>query len=212
MAGRVTRLLRSGKVTVDLKNREWKDSTPDTNSTPLHLIIGDSMASHLGLPNTLVIARGGLKTKDVPDLLHNKSHVIHPNNYHRCETVTLVVGTNDIDPRNPLQELDILELLCEFNQLVMDLRNLFPNARLAIMNILPRSTTHPEGRMRIDCFNSVMQERIERKPHATWIKLFRELLTPKGDLNMTYYSRGCLHLSPQGTEMMKRSIMEFQQF
>ena len=89
------------------------------------------MASSIDIPNTITIARGGLTTREVLSLLSDKYHILHPDKYHRCNTVTLVVGTNDIEPRDPPQGWDTLELLHEFDQLVTDLMHLFPQARFA---------------------------------------------------------------------------------
>ena len=71
--------------------------------------------------------------------------------------------------------------MLQLDQLVSDLIDTFPKARIGVMNILPRDTYHPEGMSRISCFNSVMMERVTRQRYTTWIPLFRDLITPNGE-------------------------------
>ena len=194
----------------------FQPDSVDATSTPVykagceHLILGDSLVKGLNVHNSLHICRGGIHPKDVLPLLQSASDKLHPDSYHDVRTVTLIVGTNalNVDPHsNPVPLLDVIS---DYKKLVSDLRALFLNARIGLLNVIPRAYSCRETVSRIEQFNTLFSRHInELFPGITWIRLFWEFLDQFGFLREDLYGRKGLHLNFKGKRLMSEAIVGF---
>ena len=67
--------------------------------------------------------------------------VPHPSPYADIRSVTRVVGTN---VNSPNKGMPILDVVFDYEKLVHELIELFPNARIGLYNVLPRAYTCQE--------------------------------------------------------------------
>ena len=98
---------------------------------------------------------------------------------------------------------------CE--NLAVNLRKLFPNARIRLFNVLPRSYTCVETRNRISLFNTIFDEHVSRRMKGvSWLRLYWEFLDNYGYLRDDLYGRNGVHLKGKGKSIMARCIKNFQ--
>ena len=179
---------------------------------PQNLLIGDSMVKGLQVPNTIKICKGGIHPRDVLGLLPGSTDILPPQSYDNIRTVTLIVGTNAINVNGHSKPTPLLEVIADYKALVSDLHKLFPNARLGLLNIIPRTYTCRETLFRIEHFNSLFSRHIcEIVPGVVWIRLYWEFVNDYGYLRQDLYGKDGLHLNFRGKKLMSRAIISFQQ-
>ena len=109
-------------------------------------------------------------------------------------------------------------ILCHFwrslkiiKKLVCGLRELFPNARIGLFNVIPRSYSCRETVFRIEEFNTLFSRHISEIVNGvTWIRLYWEFVNSFGYLRRELYGRKGLHLNFEGKKLMSKSIIGFQ--
>ena len=181
-------------------------------SPPQHIIIGDSMVKGLQVPNTIHICKGGIHPKQVLPLLPSSDDILPPDSYDHVRTVTLIVGTNALNVASHSKPIPLLEVISDYSALVTDLRKLFPNARLGLLNVIPRVYTCRETLFRIEMFNSLFSRHItEIVPGVIWIRLYWEFVNEYGYLRQDLYGKNGLHLNFKGKKLMSSSIVNFQE-
>ena len=184
---------------------------PLPNNPPKHLIIGDSLVKCLEVPGSVSICKGGIYPADVLSLLPGSTDIIHPNDYHRLKTVTVVVGTNALNVTRPGKEMALLDVVEDYERLIHNLRTFFPNAKIGLYNVIPREYTCTATRDRIIMFNTIFEQHVvPRLKRVFWIHQFREFLDNRGMLREDLYGRLGIHLKPKGKAMMAKCIRGFQ--
>ena len=179
--------------------------------SPKHLIIGDSMVNGLRVHGSVCIFKGGICPNEVLRLLPGCMDILHPNNYVEIRSVTLVVGTNALNVNSPNKGMPLLDVVFDYEKLVHELMQLFPNARIGLYNVLPRAYTCQETRARIEMFNTTFNEHVApRLKNVVWIRHYCEFLDQWGNLRYDLYGKRGLHLKPKGKAMMTRTIKNFQ--
>ena len=106
-----------------------------------HLIIGDSLVKGLRVPGSISICKGGIRPGELLQLLPGSTDILHPNEYEAIRTITVIVGTNALNVKSPGKGMPLLDVVYDFEKLIHDLKDLFPQARIGLYNILPRSHT-----------------------------------------------------------------------
>ena len=177
-----------------------------------HLIIGDSMVKGLQVPGSIKICKGGIHPNQVLGLLPSSTDLLPPESYDQLKTVTLIVGTNSLDVNDKSRPIPLLEVISDYKALISDLRKLFPNARIGLMNVIPRAYSCRETLHRIELFNTLFLRHInELIPGAIWIKLYWEFVNEFGYLRQDLYGRKGIHLSYSGKKLMAKNIVYFQE-
>lgn len=181
---------------------------------PLHLIIGDSLASGTeSIPRSITFTKGGLHINQVMRLLESQTQALGTYTYPLICSVTLIVGTNDLQQRRADNNLGLLQILNDFNHLLEQLRIKFTNASIGVLNIMPRTITSRDGVSRITLFNGVIADRVLRLAKVRWICLYEELLNPTSrHINKKYYKRDELNLNAIGRGILNSRIREFHSF
>ena len=178
---------------------------------PKHLIIGDSMARGLKVPdNCAIICKGGIRPDQVLQLLPGSMDILHPDIYDDIETVTLVAGTNALNIYKPGKGMPLLDVIEDYEKLIYDIKKLFPNAKLGLFNVLPRVYTCTETCRRIEIFNTIFELTSKRLQNVVWIHLYSEFLDNLGYLRRDLYGVRGIHLKPKGKALMVKSIRKFQ--
>lgn len=179
---------------------------------PQHLVIGDSLVKGLRVPGSLSICKGGIRPDELLQLLPGSTDILHPNEYEDIRTVTVIVGTNALNVKSPGKGMPLLDVVEDFEKLIHDLKDLFPQARIGLYNILPRSHTCMETVDRIELFNKIFKDHVaNRLNNVFWIDHFWEFLDNRGSLRDDLYGRLGIHLKGKGKGMMARCIRSFQQ-
>ena len=185
-------------------------SEPKCESSPRHLVIGDSLVRRIELANSITICKGGAKPKDI--IKHIRQHgikLISYEQYQFIETVTICCGTNSIG--NP--RINMESIKSDYDMLLREIISLFPNARIALFNIPPRSYSSPIVVNRIFEFNNFLFHISQScYPNISFINLFREFILPNGYINKRFYSWDLLHFSLQGYDIVMGRISEFQRY
>ena len=125
-----------------------------------NVIIGDSLVKGLDVPNTLHLCKGGIHPKEVlTHIIPIPKDVLPPESYSHVKTLTLIVGTNalNVDSYEPTPLLDVIK---NYENLVRELRSMFPNAQIALFNVIPRMYTTKETLHRIEIFNTFVSAHI----------------------------------------------------
>ena len=177
-----------------------------------HLIIGDSMVKGLQVPGSIKICQGGIHPNQVLGLLPSSTDILPPESYDQLKTVTLIVGTNALNVSyDNSRPIPLLEVISDYKALVSDLRKLFPNARIGLMNVIPRAYTCRETLHRIELFNTLFFRHIDEYiPGTAWITLYWEFVNKFGYLRQELYGRKGLHLNFTGKKLMAKTILNFQ--
>lgn len=192
--------------------RKAKERNPTTNEPSKHLIIGDSMVKGLNVPDSIHICKGGIHPKQVLPLLPSSMDVLPPESYDNVRTVTLIVGTNALNVNNSSKTIPMLEVINDYEKLIVDLRVLFPNARIGLFNVLPRAYSTLETLRRIELFNSLFCEHVARIiPNVVWLKLYWDFVDTYGYLRSDLYGKDGIHLKFKGKKLMSHTITNFQQ-
>ena len=162
------------------------------------------------LVGSITICKGGAKPKDIINhIRHNGINKIPHEQYKFIETITICCGTNSIG--NP--HIDMESIKSDYDMLLRELINLFPNARIALFNIPPRSYSTPVVVSRIFEFNNFLFHISQScYPNINFINLFREFILPNGYINKRFYSWDLLHFSMQGYDMVMSRISQFQRY
>ena len=194
------------------EQRELSESE-QKREPPHHLIIGDSMVKGLVIPGdrTVSICKGGIHPKDVTQLLPSAVDILHPDDYDGVRTVTLVVGTNALNIPSNGRRIPFLDVVFDYEKLVSDLSQLFPNARIGLYNVLPRKYSTIETRDRIGAFNSLFQRHVVHHfKNVYWIRQFWDFVDFRGYLRQDLYGKDGVHLKGKGKLLMSRAIAGFQ--
>lgn len=177
-----------------------------------HLIIGDSLVKGLNVPGSIHICKGGIRPNQVLQLLPSSTDVLPPECYDEIRTVTLVVGTNALNVSSTSETEPLLKVIEDYKNLIYDLKELFPYARIGLFNVIPRAYSTIETRNRIELFNSLFCEHVaDNIPNVIWIKFYWELIDKYGYLRHDLYGRKGVHLKFNGKKLMANTIMNFQQ-
>lgn len=196
----------------------WSDPDIDNNMNtdkytgPQHLIIGDSLTKGLNFKSkdTVIISLGGAYPNDILNLLHSKHSVLDPLNYVHMKSVTICVGTNALNVTDK-QCIPMMDILTEYNNLVTEFLVLFPNAKLGLFNVLPRLCHYRDTYNRIRTFNMFITDHIASQySRVECIRLYWEFVDYEGYLVRSLFSKGFLHLSPEGKDLMSLCIADFQ--
>lgn len=172
-----------------------------------HLIIGDSLTKGIALPNTVTLSKGGGQTKDILELLRTSHGVVEEADYEGIESVTLCVGTNSLCNLS----IPLLVIMSEYEELIKELSCIFPNAKIGMLNVLPRRYNHMMQLIRIKSFNNYLYDLEFRYGSVFLINLYWEFLTRDGHLNRKlFYPVDMLHLSDEGKTLVKDAISIFQ--
>ena len=179
--------------------------------SPKHLIIGDSMVNSLQVQGSISIFKGGIRPHELLTLLPSCVDILHPNCYDDIRSVTVVVGTNALNVKHPSKGKPLHEVVSDYEKLVLNLRDLFPNARVGLYNVLPRAYTCIETRDRIENFNTILEHYVApRLQNIYWIHHYQEFLDEWGYLRSDVYGKRGIHLKPKGKAMMAKTIKNFQ--
>lgn len=193
-----------------LKKEEGPKADPTPKPTPQHLVIGDSLVRDVWLPNCVTVSVSGGKPSDIlHHIRKNKFELIPEEKYSCIRSITVCCGTNSVGrPHIPLYELK-----SDFDMLLRELIGLFPNARIALVNVPPRRYSSPEVIDRIYDFNSFLYHIANScYPKISFIDLFRQLLRPNRYINKRYYRSDLLHFNDLGTHMLMDKISEFHRY
>ena len=98
-------------------------------TSPGHLIIGDSIVKGLNVEGSISICRGGIRPNEVLQLLPASMDILRPGQYDDKRSVTLIIGTNPLNFPRPNKGMPLLDVIYDYEKLIHDLRDLFPNAR-----------------------------------------------------------------------------------
>ena len=181
------------------------------NNVKRHLVIGDSMTIGLNVPDSVVISKGGIHPYEVSKLLQDSHDLLHPDDYEKIRSVTLVVGTNALNVTSPGEGIPLLDIVFDYEALVNKLINFFPNARLGLFNVLPRAYVCRETFFRIETFNKIFEQHVvNHYPNVHWIRHYWEFVDSYGYLKRDLYGRKGLHLSFRGKMVMSEVIKNFQ--
>ena len=178
-----------------------------------HVIIGDSLVKGLNVRYNTHICKGGIHPKHVLPLLSSCYDTLPREQYNDIKTVTLIVGTNALNINGYSNKgTPFFEVISDYISLIRELKKLFPNARMALFNVIPRASTNRKTPQRIIDFNIMLSQYVtEIIPNVVWIRLFREFLDFEGNLRRDLYGRDGVHLNPKGKKMMAQTISYFQQ-
>ena len=180
-------------------------------SPPSHLVIGDSMVNGLRIPGSVLIHKGGIRPNEVLQLLPCCTDILNPNDYDCIKTVTLVVGTNALNVTRPNKGIALLDVVEDYENLILALRKLFPNAKLGLYNVLPRAYTCYETVKRIQIFNDIFDQHVvNRLSNVTWIRHYWEFIDQWGFLRQDLYGKRGVHLKGKGKSLMASKIKNFQ--
>ena len=181
---------------------------------PEHVIMGDSMVNGLEIPGdrTVSIFKGGIHPKDVTQLLPSAVDILHPEDYNGVRTVTLVVGTNALNIPDNGRGIPFLDIVFDYEKLISDLSQLFPNARIGLYNVLPRKFSTIETRDRIGAFNSLFQRHVvQHFRNAYWIRQYWDFVDCRGYLRQDLFGKDGVHLKRKGKLLMSEAIAGFQE-
>ena len=176
-----------------------------------NVIIGDSLVKGLDVPNTLHLCKGGIHPKEVlTHIIPIPKDVLPPESYSHVKTLTLIVGTNalNVDSYEPTPLLDVIK---NYENLVRELRSMFPNAQIALFNVIPRMYTTKETLHRIEIFNTFVSAHIAHLiPNVHWIEQYWEFIDNFGYLRSDLYGKHGVHLKKKGKNLMSEAIQRFQ--
>ena len=176
-----------------------------------HVILGDSLVNGLNVPRTLHLFKGGIHPSEVIQLLPSCTDVLPPEAYDSVRTLTLIVGTNALNVTTHKRPVPLTQVIHDYEQLVLDLQKLFPNARIGLFNVIPRSYTCRETFYRIQMFNTIFSEHfVNAIPNIYWIRLYWEFVNEYGYLRDNLYGKGGVHLNFNGKKLMTKTITSFQ--
>ena len=176
-----------------------------------HVILGDSLVNGLNVPGTLHLFKGGIHPNQVIQLLPSSTDVIPPEAYDKIRSLTLVVGTNALNVTAHRRPVPLLQVIHDYERLVLDLRKLFPKARIGLLNVIPRSYSCRETFYRIQMFNTIFSEHfVNLIPDVYWIRLYWEFVNDFGFLRDSLYGKGGVHLNANGKRLMSRAVTSFQ--
>ena len=207
------------KVPQLIHNDGYQEPTLDTTGSksctvpsehgpsPRHLVIGDSLIRNVKLPNSITICKGGAKPRDL--IAHIRREGITCQHYQFIETITICCGTNSVG--NPY--IDMESIKSDYDMLLREIIGLFPNARIALFNIPPRSYSTPIVVDRIFEFNNFLFHISQScYPNISFINLFREFILPNGYLNKQFYIWDYLHFDLRGYDIVMDRISHFQRY
>ena len=206
------RIEQTSSVNVDTLSEAVK-SLPCINrkDSPKHLIIGDSLCKGLKVPGSTFIFKGGIHPNEVIRLLPTSMDILHPTEYDEVKSVTLVVGTNALNVRRPGRAIPLMDVICDYEKLIYELTQFFPNAMIGLFNVIPRSYTCAETIDRIVLFNNLFSSHVTQHfPKVFWIKLYWEFVDDYGYLRQDLYGKSGIHLKWKGKALMAKTIQGFQ--
>lgn len=176
-----------------------------------HLVIGDSMVKGLRVPGSISICKGGIKPDELLQLLPGSTDILPAEHYDKIRSVTVVVGTNALNVTKPGQGMPLLKVVADYERLIHDLKAMFPNARVGLYNVLPRSHSCEETVNRIKDFNNIFQCHVApRIDNVFWINQFHEFIDNWGFIREDLFGRLGIHLKGKGKGIMARCIKSFQ--
>ena len=104
----------------------------------------------------------------------------------------------------------LLEVMADYNKLVIELKVLFPNAIIGLFNIPPRKYEHISMYHRINAFNYFMLDLLHYND-VNMIHLYWEFCTPTGYLSPDMFHDDFLHFSRRAVGVLSERIVYFQQ-
>ena len=160
---------------------------------------------------TVSICKGGIQPHEVLQLLPSHQDVLPHEHYNSIRTVTLIVGTNALNIPNHGRCRPLLDIVYDYEKLVHELTDLFPNARIGLFNVIPRAYSSIKTRHRIAMFNDIFSRHVVNLyPHLFWIRQYWEFVDDYGYLRQDLYGRDGVHLKRKGKLMMSKAIVNFQ--
>ena len=69
-------------------------------------------------------------------MLPSSKDILPVEAYDNIKTLNLVVGTNVMDINDSSQTIPLLEVINDYHELIPELRQIFPNARIGLFNIM----------------------------------------------------------------------------
>ena len=82
----------------------------------------------------------------------------------------------------------MFDIINDYQKLILDLKLLFPNARIGWFNVISRAYSSRETLHRINLFNSLFSQHVVGIiPNVVWIKLYWEFIDNYGYLKQDLY-------------------------
>ena len=168
------------------------------------LIIGDSMLSRLQFGDNVVNkCIGGAKTLQYLKFIQSNDFKTSVQQ-HKFEHIFVCLGTNDIGSGNSIHNI-----LSNYKNILIELRSLFPNTQINVLNIFPRQLINSTMAEKILRTNNGLYHLCRLTPKVNFIKYFYSFLN-EGFVNKNlFYHRDLLHFSDIGSEMIKRCISRY---
>ena len=108
--------------------------------------------------------------------------------------------------------IPFLDIVFDYEKLISDLSQLFPNARIGLYNVLPRKFSTIETRDRIGAFNSLFQRHVvQHFRNVYWIRQFWDFVDCRGYLRQDLFGKDGVHLKRKGKLLMGEAIAGFQE-
>ena len=164
-------------------------------SEPRHWVIGDSMIKGVKFGrNVGCISFGGARISRLTAEI--RAQQVRDN----VNSVTVLVGTNDID-----KKVRVRELFSDYSELLSVVGEKFPRARVFCVNILPRGDgDYARDIMRA---NRVLRELVFDHGYH-WVACLEHFLEHCGCcINLNVYGRGRLHLNDNGKKSLRDIIL-----
>ena len=180
--------------------REIRDSVQGKPS----LIIGDSMVSRLQFGDNVVNkCIGGAKTLQYLKFLQSNDFKTSVQQ-HNFEHIFVCLGTNDIGSGNSIHNV-----LSNYKNILMELRSLFPDTQINVLNIFPRELTNSRMAEKILRTNNGLYHLCRLTLKVNFIKYFYSFLK-EGFINKNlFYHRDLLHFSDVGLGLIKKCISRY---
>ena len=169
-----------------------------------HVILGDSLTRHVKLPNTLNLCQGGARPNDLANLINDNLDDIDTN---LVKTVTISAGTNMVEYDRKLKRfIPMLQVYSDYDHLIRVCIGLFPNAKLLLFNVPPRTYMFEYTHDRICMLNFFIRD-LEKtySPKVKYVPLYDEFLY-NGWLNNRLYQPDLLHFSREGVNLVGRAL------
>lgn len=180
-----------------------------TSYFPKHLVIGDSLIRNINLENCITLCKGGAIPRDILPLLKSNQTCLPPMSYTNIESITLSCGTNLIHKL----AIPLADIFLEYDDLVGDLRALFPNAIISLFNIPPRPYSNYNVVRRINIFNNFLFDLCNNTYSGLCVlRLYWPFIKPDGFQHEKLYKHDFLHFSKAGVKILENYISELHRY
>ena len=190
------------------------------NSTPLQrydaLVYGSSLTK--GLKENLLSQRG--KTfkvyphggAHVSDIISDIKKTKGSNNIDTdaVSNLFLMCGGNDIE--NMYTDEDLYTLCSFYEHLLKTAKDVFPNARINLISLIPRRSRYINHWDRVFWINSELIS-ICKQMNARFLSIFSHFMDNKsGSMNINLYNRDEVHLNSKGSSVLGKVLIGVANF